>query len=90
MAALLQSMGILPSRTSDLEAYRGDLDRAFLKAYVEELPNAKPFPIVLGGQEFTESLQRNLEALQAGQMSAGDAQERSQADAESVLETAAG
>lgn len=90
MAALLQSMGILPSRTSDLEAYRGDLDRDFLKAYVEELPNAKPFPIVLGGQEFTEALQRNLEALQAGQMSAGDAQERSQADAESVLETAAG
>lgn len=90
MAALLQSMGILPSRTSDLEAYRGDLNREFLKAYVEELPNAKPFPIVLGGQEFTESLQRNLEALQAGQMSASDAQERSQADAESVLETAAG
>jgi multiple sugar transport system substrate-binding protein len=90
MAALLQSMGILPSRTSDLEAYRGDLSREFLKAYVEELPNAKPFPIVLGGQEFTEALQRNLEALQAGQMSASDAQERSQQDAESVLETAAG
>lgn len=90
MAALLQSMGILPSRTSDLEAYRGDLDREFLSAYVRELPNAKPFPIVLGGQEFTEALQRNLEALQAGQMDAGDAQERSQADAQSVLETAAG
>ena len=90
MAALLQSMGILPSRRSDLEAYRGDLSREFLNAYVEELPNAKPFPIVLGGQEFTEALQRNLEALQAGQMSASDAQERSQQDAESVLETAAG
>lgn len=90
MAALLQSMGILPSRTSDLEAYRGDLSRDFIKTYVDELPNAQPFPIVLGGQEFTESLQRNLEALQAGQMSASDAQERAQADAESILETAAG
>lgn len=90
MAALLQSMGILPSRTSDLEAYRGDLSREFLDAYVRELPNAKPFPIVLGGQEFTEALQRNLEALQAGQMSASEAQERAQSDAESVLETAAG
>lgn len=90
MAALLQSMGILPSRRSDLEAYRGDLSREFLDAYVQGLPNAKPFPIVLGGQEFTEALQRNLEALQAGQMSASDAQERSQQDAESVLETAAG
>ena len=90
MAALLQSMGILPSRTSDLEAYRGDLDRPFIRTYVEELPRAKPFPIVLGGQEFTEALQRDLEALQAGQMDASDAQERAQQDGESVLETAAG
>lgn len=90
MAALLQSMGILPSRSSDLEAYRGDLSREFIATYVRELPNAKPFPIVLGGQEFTEALQRNLEALQAGQTSASDAQERAQQDAESVLETAAG
>ena len=90
MAALLHSLGILPSRTSDLEAYRGDLDRPFIRTYIEQLPRAKPFPIVLGGQEFTEALQRNLEALQAGQMSATDAQERAQQDGESVLETAAG
>lgn len=88
MAELLQSMGILPSRTSDLEAYDKELDRPFLKGYVEQLSEAKPFPIVLGGQEFTEALQKNLEALQAGQMSAADAQERSQQDAESILETA--
>ena len=85
IAELLQSMGILPSRTSDLEAYADELDRPFLKGYTEQLENAKPFPIVLGGQEFTEALQKDLEALQAGQITAREAQERAQADAESVL-----
>lgn len=88
MADLLQSMGILPSRTSDLEAYEEDLDRPFLRAYVEMLPQAKPFPIVVGGQEFTDSLQKTLEALQAGQMSASEAQERAQEDGDSILESA--
>jgi multiple sugar transport system substrate-binding protein len=87
MAELLQSMGILPSRSSDLEAYDKDLDRPFLKAYLEQLPNAKPFPIVVGGQELTEGLQKTLEALQAGQMSAADAQKRAQEDAQSVLDS---
>lgn len=88
MADLLQSMGILPSRTSDLEAYKGSLDRPFLKAYVDELPNAKPFPIVVGGQELTENVQKTIEALEAGQMSAADAQKRAQEDVQSVLESA--
>jgi multiple sugar transport system substrate-binding protein len=88
MAALLQSMGILPSRTSDLEAYGKDLDRPFLRGYVDQLENAKPFPVVIGGQEFTEGLQKTIEALQAGQLSADEAQQRAQEDAESVLESA--
>jgi multiple sugar transport system substrate-binding protein len=88
MAALLQSMGILPSRTSDLEAYQQDLDRPFLKGYVDQLENAKPFPVVIGGQEFTEGLQKTIEALQAGQLSADEAQQRAQEDAVSVLESA--
>jgi multiple sugar transport system substrate-binding protein len=88
MAALLQSMGILPSRTSDLEAYQKDLDRPFLEGYVSQLENAKPFPVVVGGQEFTEGLQKTIEALQAGQLSADEAQKRAQEDAQSVLESA--
>ena len=38
------------------------------------LADAKPFPVVLGGQEFSEALQKTLEALQYGQVSAKDAQ----------------
>ncbi|TKB06420.1 MAG: sugar ABC transporter substrate-binding protein, partial [Mesorhizobium sp.] len=51
--------------------------------------DAKPFPVVPGGQEFSESLQQTLEALQYGQLSAKDAQANAQADAVSILERAA-
>jgi multiple sugar transport system substrate-binding protein len=89
MSDLLQSMGILPSSTADLEAWKSELDRPFLKAYVDQLADAKPFPVVLGGQEFTEGLQKTIEAVQAGQMSAKDAQSRAQDDATATLEAAA-
>lgn len=89
MAGILMSMGILPSRTSDVEAYKDKLGSPFLAGYVSVLADAKPFPVVLGGQEFTESLQHTLEALQYGQVSAKDAQANAQADAASILERAA-
>jgi multiple sugar transport system substrate-binding protein len=89
MAGILMSMGILPSRSSDVEAYKDKLGSPFLAGYVSVLADAKPFPVVLGGQEFTESLQHTLEALQYGQVSAKDAQANAQADAASILERAA-
>ena len=89
MADILQSMGILPSRTSDIAAYQTKLDRPFMEGYVKELANAKPFPIVLGGQEFTEALQRQIEAIQFGQADAATAQATAQSDATSILEAAA-
>jgi multiple sugar transport system substrate-binding protein len=89
MAGILMSMGILPSRTSDVEAYKDKLGSPFLEGYVSVLADAKPFPVVLGGQEFTESLQHTLEALQYGQVSAKDAQANAQADGASILERAA-
>lgn len=89
MSDLLQSMGILPSADADLKAWAPELDRPFLKAYVDQLANARPYPVVLGGQEFTEGLQKTIEAVQAGQMSAKDAQSRAQDDASATLEAAA-
>jgi multiple sugar transport system substrate-binding protein len=89
MAGILMSMGILPSRSSDVEAYKDKLGSEFLAGYVGVLADAKPFPVVLGGQEFSESLQQTLEALQYGQLSAKDAQKNAQADATSILERAA-
>lgn len=87
MGDILMSMGILPSRTSDGAAFADKLSAdAFLKGYTETLANAKPFPVVLGGQEFSESLQKTLEAIQFGQLSAADAQATAQADATEILE----
>ena len=90
MGDILMSMGILPSRTSDGAAFKAKLDGdAFLKGYTETLANAKGIPVELGGQEFSESLQKTLEAIQFGQMSAADAQKTAQADATEILTRAA-
>ncbi|WP_029040411.1 ABC transporter substrate-binding protein [Cucumibacter marinus] len=88
MSGILMSMGILPSRASDVTAYEGDLDRDFLAGYVSVLENATAFPVVLGGQEFTEALQQTIEALEYGQVSAEEAQANAQADATAILERA--
>lgn len=87
MGDILVSMGILPSRTSDGSAF-GErlLSDPFLAGYTATLAEAKPFPVVLGGQEFSESLQKTLEAMQYGQLNAADAQATAQADAVEILE----
>lgn len=88
MADILQSMGILPSRASDVAAYESALGRPFLEGYVGALENARAFPVVLGGQEFSEALQQVIEQLEYGQISAQEAQANAQADAASILERA--
>jgi multiple sugar transport system substrate-binding protein len=88
MGEILISMGILPSRTSDATAFAEKLSDPFLKAYIAAAPNAVPFPVVLGGQEFSESLQQHVEAVQFGKASAADAAAGAQADAISILEKA--
>ena len=83
-------MGILPSRTSDTVAFANKLNDPFLKAYIAAVPDAVPFPVVLGGQEFFEkSLQQHVEAVEFGKASAADAAAAAQADAISILAKAA-
>ncbi|MBL0373377.1 extracellular solute-binding protein [Rhizobium sp. KVB221] len=89
MADILQSMGILPSRTSDIAAYKDALGRPFLEGYVASLADARAFPVVLGGQEFSEEIQQTLEQLEYGKLSAADAQKNVQENATSILERAA-
>jgi multiple sugar transport system substrate-binding protein len=89
MGEILVSMGILPSRTSDAAAFAEKLKDPFLKAYVDAVPNAVPFPVVLGGQEFSDSLQQHIEAVQFGKASAAEAAAAAQADAVSILGRAA-
>ncbi|MBI4924234.1 MAG: extracellular solute-binding protein [Devosia nanyangense] len=86
MGDILMSMGILPSRTSDGAAFADRLaGDPFLTGYTETLANAKGFPVVLGGQEFSEALQKTLEAMQFGQLTAADAQKTAQDDATEIL-----
>jgi multiple sugar transport system substrate-binding protein len=88
MGDILMSMGILPSRTSDVTAFADRLKTPFLAGYVDVLGDARPFPVVLGGQEFTEALQQQIEALQYGQVTAAEAQKTAQTDATEILERA--
>jgi multiple sugar transport system substrate-binding protein len=89
MGDILVSMGILPSRSSDVAAFKDQLNSPFLAGYVAGLPDARPYPVVLGGQEFTEALQQHIEAIEFGKESAADAQKAAQADATSILARAA-
>ena len=89
MGDILISMGILPSRTSDATAFADKLSDPFLKAYIDEVSNAVPFPVVLGGQEFSDSLQQHVEAVEFGKASAAEAAGAAQADATSILSKAA-
>ncbi|MCB1489573.1 MAG: sugar ABC transporter substrate-binding protein [Bauldia sp.] len=89
MGDILVSMGILPSRSSDVAAFADRLATPFLAGYVDVLADARPFPVVLGGQEFTEALQMQLEAIQFGQAGAAEAATNAQTDAVEILERAA-
>jgi len=88
MGDILLSMGILPSRTSDLEAHEADLADPFLKAYIDELPNAVPFPTVLGGEEMTVAIQKHLEEVVFGRADAAAAMEAAQSEAAGILQRA--
>jgi multiple sugar transport system substrate-binding protein len=90
MGDILLSMGILPSRTSDLEAHEAELADPFLKAYIDELPNAVPFPTVLGGEEMTVAIQKQLEQVVFGRSEPGAAMEAAQSEAATILQRANG
>ena len=85
MGDILMSMGILPSRATDVAAFKDRLASPFLSAYVAALPSARPYPVVLGGQEFTEALQQHVEAVQFGQQTASEASAAAQTDAVAIL-----
>ncbi|MFP7296956.1 ABC transporter substrate-binding protein [Neobacillus niacini] len=78
MGDMLMGMGIVPSRNSDIEAHQAELASPFLKPYVDELKNAKSFPIVLGGNELTTTLQQQLEQMEFGQSSSKETLENAQ------------
>lgn len=88
MADILMSMGILPSRASDIDAHADRLNTPFLTSYVDALEGATPFPTVLGGPAATDALQRQLEALINGQIDARTAMENAAGDVDAALSAA--
>lgn len=85
MGEILIGMGIIPSRTSDTEAFAEELSDPFLKTYVDSLAVSKPFPVILGGQELTEMLQKKLEGIEFGELTADQAAGEAQTEAEEIL-----
>ena len=85
MGDILMGMGILPSRTSDVQAHQSELSDPFIKTYVDEMANAIPFPIVLGGDEITTKLQKDIESLAFGQASPQQAMSQAQTDLSQIL-----
>ncbi len=85
MGDILMGMGILPSRTTDLQAHQSQLNSPFISAYVAELPQSIPFPTVLGGDELTTSLQKSIESVMFGQSSSQQAMSQAQASLSQIL-----
>jgi len=85
MGEILIGMGIIPSRTSDSTAFADKLSDPFLKTYVDSLASAVPFPMILGGQELSEMLQKKIEGIEFGELSAADAASQAQSEAQTIL-----
>jgi multiple sugar transport system substrate-binding protein len=85
MGDLLMTMGILPSRNSDVGAFQAKLNTPFLKTYVDGLADAVPFPIVLGGAELTVAVQKAIESVEFGQATPEEAMNSAQTQAQQIL-----
>jgi len=90
MGDALLSLGIIPSRTSDVAAHRAQLNDPFLKVYVAQLKNATPFPTVLGGQQMTDAIQTAIESIVFGRASASSVMKSTQGQVASILKSANG
>jgi len=85
MGDLLMTMGILPSRTTDVQAFQDRLATPFLKAYVDGQASAVPFPITLGGAELTVAIQKAIESVEFGQATPETAMQSAQSQVEQIL-----
>lgn len=86
MGDILSSMGIIPSRNSDVEAHADELSEPFLEGYVSQLENAIPFPTVLGGEEISNTLQQWLERLEFGQASVDEMTQQANQEIDAILD----
>lgn len=88
MGDILLGQGVLPSRTSDLTAHQAELSSPFIKTYKDQIPNATPFPVTLGGQAASDALQTNVENLIFGRASASSAMSTASSAVDSAIQAA--
>ena len=85
MGDMLMGQGILPSRKSDLEAHKTELSDPFLKTYVDQLPNATPFPVTVGGAQASDALQTHIENVIFGRESPSAAMSAADSEVNAAL-----
>ncbi|HEX3964854.1 MAG TPA: extracellular solute-binding protein [Trebonia sp.] len=88
MGDILLGQGILPSRTSDLAAHRAELSSPFIKTYVDEIPEATPFPTTLGGEAASDALQTSIENLIFGRATPSSSMATASQAVDSALQAA--
>lgn len=85
MGDALMGFGAFPSRTSDLNAHKAQLSSPFESAYVKTIQSSVPFPVVLGGQQITDEVQKDIEAVEYKQLSPKAAMSAAQSQASALL-----
>lgn len=85
MGDILMGQGILPSRTSDQQAHQSTLSSPFIQTYVNELKTSESFPITLGGDQITTTLQKSIESFEYGQATPQQAMSQAQSQISQIL-----
>jgi multiple sugar transport system substrate-binding protein len=82
---LTTGLNAIPSRTSDQQAHASVLNDAFVKPFVDALPNSRTEPIIPGAQEIKTSLQKQIEAAWFDQKPPKEALDTAAQDANRIL-----
>lgn len=82
---LTSALGAIPSRLSDQTALKDRLSDEFMTGYVNSASNARPEPVLRGGQEIKTALQQGIEAAWYGQKTPEQALTDAAAEADRIL-----
>ncbi|MGH2388056.1 MAG: extracellular solute-binding protein [Chloroflexota bacterium] len=88
MGDWLMSQGIVPSRISDQHAHVAELGNSFERPFVKALASSRPFPIVLGGAEITDDLQKQIESVVFGSSTPQQALSTAETQVNTILQGA--
>ena len=82
---LTSALGAIPSRMSDQTALKDRLSDEFMTAYVNSASNARPEPVLRGGQEIKTAFQQGIEAAWYGQKTPEQALTDAATEADRIL-----